>query len=186
VTAGRGGAARRAELILDALAARRAPPREAVPEASTDRVAELLAALAADVDHDLPAGAWLAQPWLTRQPQAGQPQARQGAARRRAARTAGSRRRMRATAGMGVAAAMLTAAIVMVSADGPLLPGPFSSLGPAGRQAAGRRLPAAIPSRHPARRGTVGQGAFAALPGVWMVPVSGVPARPGPIPRRPK
>ena len=150
------GAVQRTGLIIDALAARRGSPAGAVARAGADPAVELLAALAADVEQDLPAGSWLASPWL----------APQRAGHRPAAPAADGPRRMRAAITVSVAAVVLTTA-VMMSPAGPSLPGPFRWLGSTPGQASSGHAPA--PPRGPAApRGRAGQGPLAALPGIWL------------------
>ena len=152
------GAVQRTGLILDALAARRGPagPADAVARAGADPAVVLLAALAADVEQDLPAGAWLASPWLAPQRAGGRPAGPAG----------DGRRRMRAAIMLSAAAVMLTTA-VMMSPAGPSLPGPFRWPGSILGQAGSGHAPAR-PKGPAAPRGRAGQGPLAALPGIWL------------------
>lgn len=147
------------DVVLESLADGCGRPAAKISGASSDPVVDLLAALVADVQRDLPAGSWLASPWLAPQ------------ARRRAERTG---RRMRAVIAVGVAAATFTIAITLVSTTGAGLPGPLSAFGSPARQAAGAHQRPGSASRPgtASRQVKTGRGSLAMLPGILLVPVS--------------
>jgi hypothetical protein len=166
------GALRRTELMLDALSASRGRRPRATAEAGPDPVADMLAALAADVQRDLPAGSWLASPWL---------------ASRETTRTGRSSRRPRAAIAVGVAAAAVVAITVM-STDRVRMPGPLVRLGAAARQVAVGNARPADTARPPGRTSKDGRGQLAIspsrgrlaiLPGVWLIPASAPAAAAG-------